>query len=227
MKKVIFATLTVLFVAAMTPMFAQATKTPAKKTAKTTKAAPVKSAAVIAAPSTESNWKVDASHSNVKFTVTHLVVSEVDGVFKTFDGSIKSKTSDFTGAEIEFSVDIASVNTDNEMRDKHLKGDDFFNAEKFPKMTFKSTSFTKKPSGKYVLEGDLTIRDVTKRVQFDVMHGGVIKDPWGNTKAGFKATSSIDRLGYNLKWNTMTEAGGAVVGKDVKITLNLEFAMAK
>jgi polyisoprenoid-binding protein YceI len=224
MKKILFLALTILLSGAVNIAMAQAAK--AKKTTKTATPA-TKPAGVISAPATESNWKVDASHSNVKFTVTHLVVSEVDGVFKTFDGNIKSKTPDFSGAEIDFSVDIASINTDNEMRDKHLKSDDFFNAEQFPKMTFKSTSFTKKANGKYVLEGDLTIRDVTKRIKFDVIHGGVIKDPWGNTKAGFKATASIDRLGYNLKWNTITEAGGAVVGKDVKITLNLEFGMAK
>ena len=174
-----------------------------------------------------STWKTDASHSNVKFSVTHLVVSEVEGYFKTFAGTLVSSKPDFTDAAISFSVDINSINTDNEGRDKHLKSDDFFNAEKFPQMTFKSTSFKKVGDKKYVLEGDLTIRDITKKVKFDVVFGGTVKDPWGNIKAGFKATGEINRFDYNLKWNSVTEAGGAVVSKEVAITLNLEFAQQK
>lgn len=174
-----------------------------------------------------STWKTDASHSNVKFSVTHLVVSEVEGYFKTFAGTLVSSKPDFTDASINFSVDINSINTDNEGRDKHLKSDDFFNAEKFPQMTFKSTSFKKVSDKKYVLEGDLTIRDITKKVKFDVVFGGTVKDPWGNIKAGFKATGEINRFDYNLKWNSVTEAGGAVVSKEVAIVLNLEFAQQK
>lgn len=174
-----------------------------------------------------STWKTDASHSNVKFSVTHLVVSEVEGYFKTFAGTLVSSKPDFTDASVNFSVDINSINTDNEGRDKHLKSDDFFNAEKFPQMTFKSTSFKKVSDKKYVLEGDLTIRDITKKVKFDVVYGGTIKDPWGNIKAGFKATGEINRFDYNLKWNSVTEAGGAVVSKEVAIVLNLEFAQQK
>lgn len=175
----------------------------------------------------QGTWKVDNSHSNVKFTVTHLVVSEVDGAFKVYSGSINAPKADFADAAITFSVDVNSVNTDNDARDKHLKSDDFFNAEKFPQMTFKSTSFKKVGDKKYVLEGDLTIRDITKKVKFDVTYGGTVKDPWGNTKAGFKAKGTINRFDYNLKWNTLTEAGGAVVGKDVDVTLNLEFGLQK
>lgn len=175
----------------------------------------------------QSTWNTDNSHSNVKFTVTHLIVSEVEGYFKAYNGSIKSTNADFTDAVINFSVDVNSINTDNEMRDKHLKSDDFFNAEKFPTMTFKSTSFKKVSGNKYELQGDLTIRDITKKVSFDVTFGGTIKDPWGNNKAGFKAKGKINRFDYNLKWNTLTEAGGAVVGKDVEVTLNLEFNQAK
>lgn len=172
-------------------------------------------------------WKTDNSHSNVKFSVSHLVVSDVEGNFKSFAGTVQSSKPDFTDAVIDFTVDINSINTDNEGRDKHLKSDDFFNAEKFPQMKFKSTSFKKVSGNKYALEGDLTIRDVTKRVKFDVVYGGTVKDPWGNIKAGFKATGVVNRFDYNLKWNTLTEAGGAVVGKEVNITLNLEFAQQK
>lgn len=172
-------------------------------------------------------WTVDASHSNVKFSVSHLVVSETEGYFKVFDGTIDAPTADFQNAKIDFSVDVNSVNTDNEMRDKHLKSDDFFNAEKFPKMTFKGTSFKKVKGNNYVLEGDLTIRDVTKKVKFNVTYGGTMVDPWGNTKAGFKTTTTISRKAYGLMWSKMTEAGGAVVGDEVTIILKLEFAKAK
>ncbi len=175
----------------------------------------------------QTKWNLDNNHTNVKFTATHMVISEVDGSFKTFTGSMTTSKPDFTGAQIDFTVDIASINTDNEMRDKHLKSDDFFNAEKFPKMTFKSVSMKKISGNKYELTGDLTIRDVTRRVKFAVTYGGTVKDPYGNTKAGFKATTTIDRLVFGLKWNSMLEAGGAVVGKDVVININAEFAQAK
>jgi polyisoprenoid-binding protein YceI len=175
----------------------------------------------------QTTWKLDNAHSNVKFSVTHLIISEVEGGFKAFSGKLESSKPDFTDASINFSVDVNSINTENEMRDKHLKSDDFFNAEKFPAMTFKGISWKKVDEKNYKLEGDLTIRDVTKRIVFNVVYGGIANDPWGNTKAGFKATAVINRLEYGLKWNTMTEAGGAVVGKDVTIVLNLEFAKEK
>jgi polyisoprenoid-binding protein YceI len=175
----------------------------------------------------QDQWNLDNSHTNVKFTVTHLVISEVDGYFKTFDGSMTASKPDFSDAKFDFSVDVNSINTDNEMRDNHLKSDDFFNAEKYPKMTFSSLSFKKISDKKYELTGNLTIREVTKKVKFDVVFGGVTKDPWGNTKAGFKATTTINRLEYGLKWNTLTEAGGAVVGPEVMIKINAEFAKQK
>lgn len=175
----------------------------------------------------QSKWNVDASHSNVKFSVSHLVVSEVEGSFRKFDGTIDAPTDDFNNATINFTVDVASVNTDNDKRDEHLKGDDFFNAEKYPKMTFKSTSFKKGKGNNYTLEGNLTIRDVTKKVKMNVTYGGTMKDPWGNTKAGFKTTAAISRKEFGLKWNTMTEAGGAVVGDEVTMILKMEFGKAK
>ena len=176
---------------------------------------------------TAKTWNVDKMHSGLKFTVSHLVISEVDGSFKIFDGNIVSTKDDFSDAKINFTVDVNSINTDNANRDGHLKGDDFFNAEKFPNMSFVSTSFKKKSGAMYELVGNLTIRDVTKKVTFSVKYGGTTKDPYGNTKAGFKATGTINRLQYGLKWNTLTEAGGAVVGSDIDFTVNLEMALAK
>lgn len=168
-----------------------------------------------------SKWTIDKAHSNVKFTVTHMVVSETDGNFKIFSGSMENSKPDFSDAKIEFSVDVSSINTENENRDKHLKGDDFFNAEKYPQMKFVSTSFTPAGDNKYKLSGNLTIRDVTKPVVFDVTYGGSVNDR-GGVKAGFKATTTINRFDYNLKWDKVTEAGGLVVSKEVNITVNVE-----
>jgi polyisoprenoid-binding protein YceI len=184
------------------------------------------SLALSSAAFAQTNWKLDNAHSSVKFSVEHLMVSETDGNFKGFDGTLSSKNADFSDAEISFTVDVKTINTDNEMRDKHLQGDDFFNSEKFPQMKFKGTSFKKVSGNKYLLEGDLTIRDVTKKVKFDVVYRGMQKDPYGNTKAGFKAIGSIKRLEYGLKWNVMTEAA-AVVADEVNIVINLEYAQAK
>ena len=166
-------------------------------------------------------WVLDKAHSNVRFSVSHLVVSDVDGSFKSFDGSLTSAKPDFTDAAISFSIDVSSINTDNENRDKHLQSDDFFAAAKFPQIKFVGKSFQLLGDNKYKLSGDLTIRDVTKPVTFDVVYGGTA-NAMGGTHAGFKAKTTINRFDYNLKWSAATEAGGLVVGKDVDITVNID-----
>lgn len=175
----------------------------------------------------QTTWNVDATHSNVKFSVIHMLVAETEGSFRTYDGKVVTTKPDFDGATIDFSVDVNSINTDNADRDKHLKSDDFFNTEKFPRMTFKSISFKKTSGNNYELVGDLTIRDVTKRVKFDVTYGGIAKDPWGNTKAGFKAKTVINRKDYNLKWSVVSEAGGMVVSDEVNLLINISLTQAK
>jgi polyisoprenoid-binding protein YceI len=171
-------------------------------------------------------WAVDKAHSSIKFTVTHMVISEVEGSFKIFEGTVEHTKDDFSDAKINFTVDVNSVNTDNEGRDKHLKSDDFFNAEKYPAMKFESTSLTPAGGNKYKLTGNLTIRDVTKQVVFDVNFGGIAKTQRGN-KAGFKATATVNRFDYNLKWSAATEAGGLVASKEVGITVNVELNEVK
>ncbi len=171
-------------------------------------------------------WKLDKSHSNVKFTVTHMVVSEVDGGFKTFDGTLESDKADFSDAKINFTVETASVDTDNENRDKHLRGDDFFNAEQYPQMKFVGSSLKSLGNNKYQLNGNLTIRDVTKPVSFDVSYLGSTVDR-GRTKAGFKAKTTINRFDYNLKWDRATEAGSLVVAKDVTVNINAAFVKSE
>ena len=174
----------------------------------------------------QTKWTVDRGHSNVKFTVTHMAVSEVEGSFKVFEGNVTHSKPDFSDAQINFTVDVNSVNTDNERRDNHLKSDDFFNAAQFPQMKFESTSFKPLGNNKYELAGNLTIRDITKPVKFDVTYGGTLNTS-RMVKAGFKAKTSINRFDYNLKWDRATEAGGLVVGKDVEIQINLELDQAK
>jgi polyisoprenoid-binding protein YceI len=192
-----------------------------KKTFLSTLAAAV----LVANLSAQTNWKVDNSHSKIGFSVTHMMVSETEGKFKLYDGKVSSATeTDFTNASVEFSIDVASINTDDDRRDGHLKSDDFFNAEKYPKMTFKSTSMKKgKKAGEYVLEGDLTIRDVTKKVKLIATTSGkTVKDPYGLTRLGFKISGSINRVDYGLKWNAILEAGGVAVSETVNITCNIE-----
>lgn len=174
----------------------------------------------------ETTWKLDNVHSNVLFTVRHLVISEVTGNFKDFDVSLTTSTPDFSDASISAVVKTASIDTDNENRDNHLRSDDFFNAQQFPEMKFTSTSKKKVSEKKYVLTGDLTIRDVTKPVTFTVDLLGVIDGGQFGTRAGWKATATINRFDYNLKWDRAFETGGLVVGKDVIIQLNLEFVKA-
>ena len=171
-------------------------------------------------------WSIDQSHSKVQFGVTHLVISEVTGQFNKFDGTIESPSDDFTDAKINFVVDVNSIDTDNQDRDNHLKSDDFFNAEKYPEMKFNGKSMKNFGGNKYKLTGDLTVRDITKEITLDVLYNGTVKDPWGNTKAGFKITGELNRFDYGLKWNALVETGGAVVGKTINLNINLELNKA-
>lgn len=169
----------------------------------------------------QTEWNLDNSHSNIGFKVDHMVISETEGEFNKFTATVTSTSADFNGANVTFTADVNSINTDNEKRDGHLKSDDFFNAEKFPKLTFNG-KLVKNKDNSYELVGDFTMRDVTKKVKFPVEYRGTIKDPYGMTRAGFKITGKVNRTDYGLKWNSLTEAGGMVVGEDVTITCNVE-----
>ena len=171
--------------------------------------------------SAQSNWKLDKVHSSITFTVRHMVISNVTGSFKDYTIDLKSGKDDFSDAEVQSTIKVGSLSTDNAMRDNHLKSDDFFNAEKYPEIQFKSTSFEKLSDTKYKITGDLTIRDVTKAVTFDATLNGTLKTNRG-LLAAWNATTTINRFDYNLKWNKTIETGGLIVGQDVIITLNLE-----
>ena len=171
----------------------------------------------------QTTWNVDPSHSSVNFSVSHLVISEVDGTFNTFDGSLTTKSDDFSNAKISFEIDVNSVDTKDAKRDGHLKAEDFFYTEKHPKITFISTSFKKGKNGKYILKGNLTMRGVTKPITLDVKYGGTAKGPYGFTRAGFKITGSLDRIAYGVAYNGKTETGALMIGEDIDLVIKLEF----
>ena len=171
---------------------------------------------------TQTAWAIDNAHSEILFKVRHMMMSNVTGYFNTFEGSLHTVNEDFTDAKINFSAEIDSISTNNEQRDEHLKSDDFFNAASYPKMTFESTSFTKIGDDSYKLVGDLTIRDVTKSVELDVIYNGTAVDPYGQTKAGFEINGKISRKEFGLKWNALTEAGSVVVSDEVRLNLNVQ-----
>lgn len=178
----------------------------------------------MSATATTTQWAIDPYHSEIQFKVRHMMISTVTGQFNQFEGSMTTTAEDMAGASIEFSANIDSIDTNNEQRDAHLKSDDFFNAGEFPKMTFKSTGFTKTADNQYKLVGDLTIRDNTKSVVLDVNYFGEMVDPYGNTKRGFEMSGQVSRQAFGLKWNAVTEAGGVVVSDEVKLHLNVQVA---
>ncbi len=152
----------------------------------------------------------------------HLVISTVTGSFGSFEGQLETEGDSFEQAHASFTADIDSISTNNEDRDTHLKSDDFFNAEEHPRLSFESTAIEKVGEGEYKMTGDLTIRDVTKTVTLDVVHGGTVEDPYGNTKAGFEVSGTINRKEFGLTWDAVTEAGNVVVGDTIKLQLNIQ-----
>lgn len=169
-------------------------------------------------------WALDPMHSEVQFKVKHLVISTVSGFFKSFEGSLTTENEDFSDSKIDFSLNINSIDTNQSQRDDHLKSADFFDAEKYPKISFKSTSFKKSGDDEYTLAGNLTIKDVTKPITLAVEFGGSTADFYGNTKAGFEITGKINRKEFGLTWDGITEAGSIVLGEDIKLIINVQFA---
>ncbi|SFB56038.1 YceI family protein [Algoriphagus aquimarinus] len=165
-------------------------------------------------------WIIDPTHSEVSFKVKHLVISTVTGYFREFEGAAESSSDDFEGASVSFSSAISSIDTNQKDRDNHLKSADFFDAENHPKLTF-SGKITKDGSD-YKLVGDLTLRETTKNVEFNVDFGGVAGDPYGQTKAGFEIEGKINRKDFGLSWSAVTEAGSIVVSDQVRLILNIQ-----
>lgn len=179
-------------------------------------------ALVFATVSQAATWKFDTAHSGVSFSVKHMMMTTVRGDFTVFDGTATFDEGKPEALAVEATADAASITTRNEKRDTHLKSPDFFDAEKYPKLTFKSKSVQRVGDDRYQLVGDFTIRDVTKEVTFDVTGlSGTMKDPWGSTRTSAVATVTIDRTDFGLNWNKALEAGGVLVSNFVTITLDL------
>ena len=170
----------------------------------------------------EKKWQLDKSHSSINFAVDHLMVSETTGKFEDYTLEVKAQKEDFSDASFSFTAKVNSINTNEPKRDEHLKQEDFFDAAKFPVITFKSNSFKKVKGNNYKVKGELTIKNVTKTVEFDAKFGGVIKDPWGGTRSGLKVWGKINRFDYGLKYNSLLDSGGLAVGSEVRFTCNIE-----
>ena len=171
-------------------------------------------------------YNIDPMHSAVKFKVKHLMISTVTGEFKKFNATMAADQPDFSDAKISFDADVDSIDTNMEQRDLHLKGEDFFNAAQFPKLSFVSSRMEKTGDNTYKLTGDLTIRDVTLPVGLNVEYGGSMVDFYGQTKLGFDLSGKISRKEFGLTWSAVTEAGGIVVGDDIKLEISIQMTLA-
>ncbi len=168
------------------------------------------------------HWSLDPAHSELQFKVKHLMITTVTGSLKIFNATIVTEGDDFQDAQVTFEAETASIDTGNGDRDNHLKSADFFDAEQFPVIGFKSSGM-EKDGNDYVLKGDLTIKGVTKAVKLNAEFGGIATDPWGNTKAGFTLNGKINRTDFGLTWNAALETGGVMVSEEVKVAAELQF----
>ena len=168
-------------------------------------------------------WVLDPTHSELQFKVKHLMISNVTGSFTNLTGEVETEGDDISTGKINFSVGVDSISTNNEQRDGHLKSPDFFDVANHPAITFESTEFRKESEEGYKLNGNLTMHGVTKPVALDVEFGGIGKDPWGNTRAGFTVNGKINRTDFGLTYNAALETGGVLLSEDVKLHANVEF----
>ena len=175
-----------------------------------------------AATHTRTTWKIDPAHSQIEFAVRHMMITTVRGRFSGVDGTVRLDESDPTATDVDVRIDVASIDTREPQRDAHLRSADFFDAERFPHITFVATRPTARRGSEFTLVGDLTLHGVTKEVSLDVVEEGRGKDPWGGERLGFSATTKIKRSDFGLTWNQVLETGGMLVGDDIKISLDLE-----
>lgn len=167
-------------------------------------------------------WNLDKSHSSINFAVDHLIISETTGQFTDYTVNAKSDKPDFTDVVFDFKAQVNSINTADEKRDEHLKGADFFDVVKHPTIIFKGKKFVKVKGNNYKVYGELTMHGITKPIVFNARFGGIVKDPWGGTRAGLKIWGDIDRYDFGLKYNSVLEAGGISIGQMVRISCNIE-----
>jgi polyisoprenoid-binding protein YceI len=172
-------------------------------------------------------WNIDPAHSSAQFKVKHMMISNVKGEFTHLIGTLKLDSADITSSQVEATIDATTINTRDRDRDADLRSANFFDVEKFPTLSFKSTRVSEKGDGELAVEGELTIHGVARKVLFDVEGPSApMKDPWGNTRIGLSAITHISRKDFGLQWNPVLETGGVVVGDDVAISLDVEFVKA-
>jgi polyisoprenoid-binding protein YceI len=168
-------------------------------------------------------WALDPTHSELQFKIKHLMISTVSGQFNQFTATVETDGDDFTKAKVHFEGAVASISTNNEQRDAHLKNGDFFDAEKYPAIIFESDKMEKISDSEYTLHGTLTMRGVNKKIILFAEFGGITKDPWGNTRTGFSVTGKINRYDFGMSFGAVTETGGLLLGDEVKIIANVQF----
>lgn len=168
-------------------------------------------------------WSLDPTHSELQFKIKHLMISTVTGQFNQFKASIESESDDFANATVHFEATVESISTNNEQRDAHLKNGDFFDAIKYPLISFESEKMEKVNEDEYKLHGTLTIRGVSKKIILGAEFGGRTKDPWGNTRTGFAVTGKINRQDFGMSFGAVSETGGLLLGDEVKINANVQF----
>lgn len=171
----------------------------------------------------QTKWVLDPAHSEIDFKVRHMMITNVKGEFRNFDGLILANGDDFSTGSVELNIESGSIFTNNTDRDNHLKSADFFDAENFKALKFTSSSLTKLDDENYRLKGLLSIKGIEKEITFDVEFGGINKDPWGNLKAGFSLSGKINRKDWGLNWNAALETGGVLVSDEVKINAEVQF----
>lgn len=167
-------------------------------------------------------WEIDPAHSDVSFSVKHMMISTVRGRFAVVSGHIDFDEANPTAALIDVAIDVASIDTRNEQRDEHLRSADFFDAAQYPTIAFRSTRVEQGRGDRFRIVGDLTMHGVTREVELDATYEGSNRDPWGGTRAGFTASTEIDRTAFGLTWNAALETGGVLVSEKVKITLDIQ-----
>ena len=171
-------------------------------------------------------WKIDPTHSQIEFAVRHLMITTVKGRFAGVEGTVRIDDANPSASEVDVRIDVATIDTREPQRDAHLRSADFFDAETYPHITFRSTRSTERRGGEFKLAGDLTIHGVTREVVLDVTEEGRGKDPWGGERIGFSAVTRIKRSDFGLTWNQALETGGVVVGNDIKINIEVEAVKA-
>lgn len=173
-------------------------------------------------------WVFEPTHCKIGFSVTHFTISEVEGFFRTFTGTVESASADFSDARVTLSIPVKSIDTQEPGRDQHLLNSDFFEADRYPEITFKSTGLRPLGERLFLMTGDLTMKNVTNPVELEVRFQGIIpKDPFGNTKAGFKVTGSVNRKDWGITWNVPLDMGGLAVGEQIAITAHIQLVQVK